>query len=133
MKYMLDTNVCIYIINKRSPQAIKKLLKLKPSDIYLSSITLAELRYGIEKSQHRDQNRKALEEFIQAFNIVSFDTEASLHYGEIRVDLEKRGKIIGPLDMLIAAHARSLHVTLVTNNKKEFERVPHLKITDWYE
>lgn len=131
MKYMLDTNICIYIINKNPPHVLHKLLTLKPADVYLSSITLAELRYGVENSQHHAKNNKALDEFILPFTIVDFDEVATRCYGKIRVNLEKRGKLIGPLDLLIAAHAQSLNLTLVTNNKKEFERIEHLKLVDW--
>lgn len=131
MKYMLDTNICIYIINKHPAKALKKLLATNPKDVCLSSITLAELRYGVEKSQHQHQNRESLNNFILSFNIKMFDEEAADHYGKIRAELEKKGKLIGPLDLFIASHARSLGLTLVTNNTKEFERVSHLKVIDW--
>lgn len=131
MKYMLDTNICIFIIKKHPVAVIKKLIETSPDDVYLSSITIAELKYGVEKSQHQHKNHEALNQFILPFNISSFDESAASHYGDIRTTLEKKGQLIGPFDMLIAAHARSLNITLVTNNKKEFERVPELKIIDW--
>lgn len=131
MKFMLDTNICIFIINKHPAKVLKKLCSLQPKDVCLSSTTVSELRYGVAKSQHQQQNHAALNEFILPFNIVNYDEEAALHYGDIRAQLEKNGKLIGPLDMLIAAHAKSLNVTLVSNNTKEFERVPGLKVNDW--
>lgn len=131
MKYMLDTNMCIYIIKKHSDHVLKKFKRFHVGDIFISSITLAELMYGVYKSLHQQKNKNALEEFISPIEIKTFDEEAAIHYGEIRAYLEKKGAPIGPLDMMIAAHAKSLKFVLVTNNKKEFSRVPHLKIDDW--
>ncbi len=131
MKYLLDTNICIYIIKKQPVSVINKFKRLSIGDIGISSITLAELNYGVEKSQHPQKNKSALEEFILSLEIVSFDERAAYHYGDMRAELEKKGTPIGPLDLLIAAHARSLDLVLVTNNKKEFARVSKLKIEDW--
>ncbi len=131
MKYMLDTNMCIYIIKKHPADVLKKFMNIKIGDVCLSSITLAELMYGVQKSHHQQKNNMALQEFISPLDIVSFDDEAAIHYGQIRAFLEKKGSPIGPLDLMIAAHAQSLNSILVTNNKKEFARVPHLKIEDW--
>lgn len=131
MKFMLDTNICIYVINRQPAKVIKKLLSHKVDDLCLSSITLSELRYGAEKSQNQQKNHDALSEFTAVLNIVQFDEKAAFHYGSIRTYLEKSGKIIGPLDTLIGAHARSLGLTLVTNNIKEFDRIPHLKVANW--
>jgi tRNA(fMet)-specific endonuclease VapC len=131
MKYMLDTNMCIYIIKKHPANVLKKLMALDVNDICISSITVAELMYGVQKSQYQQKNQAALQEFISPFEIMSFDSEVAVHYGEIRAYLEKNGIPIGSLDMMIAAHAQCLDVILVTNNNKEFDRVPNLKIENW--
>lgn len=131
MKYMLDTNICIYIIRQRPEHVLRRFKHLRPGDVCISSVTMAELRYGVEKSQHQKKNRSALDEFVSSLEIMPFDAEASSHYGRIRASLEKKGTPIGPLDMMIAAHAQSLSSILVTNNRKEFERILHLKIEDW--
>lgn len=130
-QYMLDTNMCIYIIKKNPKSVFEKFMTLKISDVCISSITLAELMYGAEKSQHVQKNKIALEEFITPLEIVRFDENAASHYGIIRASLEKKGTPIGSLDMMIAAHAKSIHAILVTNNKKEFSRVNQLQIEDW--
>lgn len=131
MKYMLDTNICIYII-KQNPQALVKKFKLfNVGDICISSMTFAELMYGVEKSTHQKKNKSALQEFILPLDIMPFDDKAACNYGEIRTYLEKTGNIIGPLDLIIAAHARCLNAVLVTNNVKEFSRVPKLKVENW--
>ncbi len=131
MKYMLDTNICIYII-KQNPQAVIKKFKLfNVGDICISSMTFAELMYGVEKSTHQKKNKAALEEFILPLDIMPFDDRAACNYGEIRTHLEKSGNVIGPLDLIIAAHARCLNAVLVTNNVKEFSRVPKLKVENW--
>ena len=131
MKIMLDTNICIYII-KNPPETFQKhFLKLQPGDIGISSIVLSELRYGVAKSEHRAKNATALDEFITPLEIATFDEEAALIYGSIRAALEKAGKPIGAMDMLIAAHALSLSVPLATNNAREFSRVPGLTLLNW--
>jgi tRNA(fMet)-specific endonuclease VapC len=131
MKYMLDTNICIYIIKKHPKEVLKKFHAFKIGDICLSSVTLAELMYGVEKSQHHKKNKSALEEFILPLDIMPFDEEAASHYGQLRAHLEKKGNPIGALDFMIAAHAQCLKAVLVTNNKKEFQRIPDLTIEDW--
>ena len=131
MKYMLDTNMCIYIIKKHPENVLKKFKTFNVGDIYISSITLAELMYGVHKSHHQQKNKTALAEFTSPLEIMPFDGDAAKHYGEIRAYLEKNGTPIGSLDMMIAAHAQCLNLILVTNNKKEFSRIPHLKIEDW--
>jgi tRNA(fMet)-specific endonuclease VapC len=131
MKYMLDTNICIYIIKKHPENVLKKFKGFGIGDITLSSITLAELMYGVHKSHHQHKNKMALEEFISPLEIMPFDDEVADYYGKIRTYLEKEGTPIGSLDTMIAAHAQCLNLILVTNNKKEFSRVPHLKIEDW--
>ncbi len=131
MKYMLDTNICIYIMRKRPENVLKKFQSVEVGDICISSVTLAELMYGVEKNMHHQKNRVALEEFVLPLEIVSFDDVSASSYASIRADLEKKGTPIGPLDLMIAAHAISLDLILVTNNIKEFSRVPGLIVEDW--
>lgn len=131
MKLMLDTNICIYIIKQQPVAVLKRFLEYQIGDIGISSITLSELRYGVAKSTHQDKNTKALDEFITPLEVVSFDEEAAHIYGDIRAALEKAGTPIGAMDMLIAAHAVSLGIPLVTNNTREFVRIPTLNIIDW--
>jgi len=133
MRYLLDTNICIYLIN-RGPghEAILRHMDgLSYGDIGISAITAAELRYGVAKSARSAQNRDKFEEFLRRFEVMDFDAEAASTYGDIRSVLERIGTPIGPLDTLIAAHALSLQSTLVTNNEKEFQRVPDLKVMNW--
>ena len=131
MDYMLDTNICIYIIKRRPPEVIRRFQRSEVSRIGISSITLSELFYGASKSAHPARNRIALTQFAAPLKIAPYDDEAAERYGDIRADLEKQGTPIGALDMLLAAHALSLGCTLVTNNTKEFERIPTLKIGNW--
>jgi tRNA(fMet)-specific endonuclease VapC len=131
MHCLLDTNICIYIIKKKPQGVLKKLAEHAVSDVGISSITVAELLYGVEKSALPDKNLEALDEFLSPFEILPFDDRAAEAYGRIRTVLERKGTPIGSLDMLIAAHALSLGVTLVTNNAKEFKRVPHLQVANW--
>ncbi|MBC7963105.1 MAG: type II toxin-antitoxin system VapC family toxin [Steroidobacteraceae bacterium] len=131
MKLMLDTNICIYIIKQQPVTVLKRFLEYKIGDIGISSITLSELRYGVAKSTHQEKNTKALDEFITPLEVVSFDEEAAHVYGDIRATLEKAGIPIGSMDMLIAAHAASLGIPLVTSNTREFVRIPALNIIDW--
>lgn len=131
MKLLLDTNICIYIIKQQPATVIKHFLEYQVGDIGISSITLSELRYGVAKSTHREKNAKALDEFIIPLEVVSFDEDAAHAYGDIRATLEKSGTPIGAMDMLIAAHAVSLGIPLVTNNTREFARIPDINIIDW--
>lgn len=131
MKYMLDTNTCIYIIKQKPVEVIERFRKLQISQVSISSITLSELEYGVIKSSKPEQNRSALAQFLAPIEILPYDDAAAQHYGELRVYLEKSGAPIGSLDMLIAAHALSTSCILITNNVKEFERVPNLKIDNW--
>jgi tRNA(fMet)-specific endonuclease VapC len=131
MKIMLDTNICIYIIRRQSAAVLKHFLAYQVGDIGISSITLSELRYGVAKSAEREKNAKALDEFIVPLEVASFDEAAARIYGDIRSILEKTGKPIGAMDMLIAAHAVSLVIPLVTNDAREFSRIPALKAIDW--
>lgn len=133
MKYMLDTNICIYAIKQRPEQVFIRLQEHDPKEICISSVTYAELVHGVEKSQAIEKNRLALALLLANIEIVSFDSLAAESYGKIRADLEKAGTPIGPLDMMIAGHARSLGYTIVTNNTKEFQRVRDLKLENWVE
>lgn len=128
---MLDTNICIYIIKNRPLSVIKKFQEYDVGELALSSITVSELYFGAYKSEFVSKNLLALEHFLRPFNILEYDLQAAKEYGEIRATLQKSGKIIGALDMQIAAHARSLGMTLVTNNTKEFVRVSNLVIDNW--
>jgi len=131
MNYLLDTNICIYLIKKRPPQVIARFKKLQLEDVAISSVTLAELEYGVKKSQAKEKNQQALEEFISPLIVLPFDKQAASYYGDLRAYLERMGTPIGSLDFMIAAHALSLGITLVTNNTKEFIRVSGLKIENW--
>jgi len=131
MIYLLDTNTCIYIIKRKPPNVIKRFLELQVSQAGISSITFSELAYGVAKSSKPIQNRFALAQFAAPLEIFLYGDEAAHHYGELRSYLEKKGTPIGSLDMLIAAHALSIDCILVTNNEKEFIRVPNLKIENW--
>jgi len=129
--YLLDTNICIYIIKKKPVDVLKTLKTKSKKDIYISSITIAELEYGIAKSQFPEKNKIALIEFLSIFNILPFDDNDAVDFGKIKKELEKKGNIIGPMDLLLAAQAKSKKLILVTNNTKEFERVEGLKIENW--
>ena len=131
IKFMLDTNICIYIIKKKPKRVIERLQKTRVSDIGISSITLSELEYGVMKSLKPEQNKLAITEFLAPIEILSYDDMAALEYGKLRAHLDTRGIPIGSLDMLIAAHALSLKCILVTNNEAEFARVPGLKVENW--
>ena len=133
MIYMLDTNICIYIIKRKPKNLLDRFLMTDPEDIVISSITASELFYGVFKSSKPAQNIEALTNFLLPFEIVPFDDKASIEYGEIRANLEKEGNIIGSMDLLIAAHVRSLSLTLITNNIREFKRVLKLKMENWLE
>jgi tRNA(fMet)-specific endonuclease VapC len=131
MKYLLDTNICIGLIRQQPKGLIKQLTSYKPGDIGISTITIAELIHGAQKSSHVEQNMTALDQFLLPLEIADFDQSAAFVYGYIRNYLESKGTVIGSMDMLIAAHALSLDVALVTNNTREFKRVPDLKMEDW--
>jgi tRNA(fMet)-specific endonuclease VapC len=131
MKYMLDTNICIYLIKQKPPKVLKYFKTHAVGDIGISSITLAELRYGVSKSEHIEKNRQALDDFVLPLEIADFDEKAAEDYGAIRAGLEKAGKPIGSMDLLIGAHALALGAVLVTNNTKESKQIKNLKIADW--
>jgi len=131
MQFMLDTNTCIYIIKRKPLEVIDRFKRTEISQIGISSITLSELQYGVSKSSRPAQNQMALAQFVAPLEILPFEEEAAQYYGDLRVHLERQGTPIGSLDMLIAAHALSVSCTLVTNNEKEFGRIPNLKIENW--
>lgn len=129
--YLLDTNICIYVIKRRPPQVLERFRKADISSIGISSITYSELIFGAAKSLRPEQNRMALTQFVAPLEIVPYDDTAAQRYGDLRACLERQGTPIGSLDMLIAAHALALNCVLVTNNEKEFARVPGLKMENW--
>jgi tRNA(fMet)-specific endonuclease VapC len=128
---MLDTDVCIYIANKKPKSVQQKLATLSPEDACLSAVTYAELRYGAEKSRQRSENLETLQRLRLLIAVKPFDESASEEYGIIRAHLERKGQLIGGNDLLIAAHAKSLGLLLVTNNVREFKRVPGLAVEIW--
>jgi len=131
IKYLIDTNICIYIMNKRPTGIIHKFKQFDVGEIGVSTITVSELQYGVSKSKNRRLNKQRIEEFLFPLEILPYDEIASTIYGDIRVQSEKRGEPIGPLDLLIAAHALSRNLVLISNNEKEFKRVKNLKVENW--
>ena len=131
MKYMLDTNIIAYAKNNRPEVVLKQFQAHDPSDLCISAITMAELEYGACKSSKPEKNRLALMLFLANIEVIPFDGAAAREYGQIRYDLSSRGELIGANDLLIAAHAKSLNLILVTNNGREFERVNGLKVENW--
>lgn len=131
MKYLLDTNICIYIIKKKPESVLKIFEKLKAGTVAVSSITLSELCYGVAKSSKPDKNMIALQEFITPLEILDFTSQDALVYGKVRNLLEKKGSPIGAMDLLIASIAKSQDLILVTNNTKEFSRITDLTIENW--
>ena len=130
LKYLLDTNIVIYVL-KRRPKAVLEIFNRNAIRMAISSITLSELIYGAEKSPNMDKNLEAIEEFVSHLDVLPYDAKASQHYGQIKAALEKRGEIIGENDIHIAAHAISQGLILVTNNLREFKRVPNLARENW--
>ena len=130
MKYLLDTHTCIYIINERPQHVRERFSRLELSDIGVSSITAAELAFGVTKSRSI-RNRIALESFLLPLEVMPFDLSAAFAYGDVRAELARRGDPMGLLDLQIAAHALRLKVTLVTNNEREFRKVPGLNVENW--
>ena len=130
MNWMLDTDTCIAII-KKHPAAIKKLRGKSIGQVGVSSITLGELAFGAAKSSRPREAHEALSEFLLALEVAPFEEEAAMSYGQVRASSARRGKPIGPLDTLIAGHARALNAILVTHNTREFAQVEHLKVEDW--
>ena len=131
MKYMLDTNIMIYVRNNQPKKVFQIFKEHKAGDLCISSITLAELEFGVRNSSNPQMNQSALMSLLASVMVVPFDSSAAIEYSEIRFDLEKKGKMIGPYDLLIAAHAKTLNLTLVTNNEREFKRIEGLKVENW--
>lgn len=131
MRYMIDTNTCIYVINRRPPKVFDRLKEHRVGEIGISSIVLSELKYGAEKSSDPERNLASLNDFITPLEVTEYGQEQAEAYGRIRSYLERRGEPIGSMDTLIAAHAVSLGLTLITNNTREFSRVPGLTIESW--
>ena len=131
MKILLDTDICIYAINRKRPEILKGIRDYQIGEVGISAITYAELRFGVENSTSADKNMERLERFLLPLEIVPFDAEAGRNYGRIRTELKRAGCPIGSNDLLIAAHALSLDATLVTNNTREFDRVAGLRVEQW--
>src|SRR5450759_4929897 len=131
MKVMLDTNICIAIIKQKPPQALKRFIIYKVGEIGISCVTLAELEFGVAKSQHLEKNQAALDEFVLPLEIANFDRDTARVYGRVRATLEKKGTPIGTLDMMIGAHALVLGVTLANNNARESSRIKGLTVVNW--
>lgn len=132
LRFMLDTNICIYVIKNRPP-VLREKFNEHAQDLCISSVTLAELLYGAEKSANRKNNLDVVENFAARLAVLPFDEKAAAHYGQIRAELEHKGTPIGPYDLMIAGHARCEGLVLVTNNVREFERVAGIRIENWTE
>jgi tRNA(fMet)-specific endonuclease VapC len=131
VKYLLDTNVCVDFFNQRHPSVTERIRRSSPEDLCLSSVVVAELRYGADRSQRRDENHERLDVLTAEIQCLDFDLAAAFVYGRIRSALEAEGAPIGPYDMMIAAHTLSRELILVTDNEREFRRVPRLQIENW--
>ena len=131
IRYLLDTNICIEMIHGRSGAVLARLRRRRIGSVGISAITVAELQYGVAKSSDPERNAVALAHVVAPLEVMPFDDRAAASYGQLRADLERAGTPIGPLDMLIAAHAMALGVTLVTSNRRELARVPGLAVEDW--
>ncbi len=131
MKYMLDTNICIYAIKHKTEAVIRRLLLHDPEEMCISAVTYGELMHGVEKSMAPEKNRLAISLFLSPITVLDFSAKAAEEYGKIRAELERKGMPIGPMDLLIAAHAKAEGLTLVTNNTREFCRVENLPVEDW--
>lgn len=130
IKYMLDTNILIYTIKNR-PKKVREAFKRNADYLSMSAVTLGELIYGAERSAQVARNLQDVEGLAARMDVVSFDYQAAAHFGQLRAELAKAGKTIGPFDLMIAGHARSLGLVLVTNNLREFKRVPGLRVENW--
>lgn len=130
-RYMLDTDICSYIMKRSSPAVLNRLQSVRVSDVCISVITKSALLYGVEVSPRKDQDELALNAFLAHVEVLDFPDEAAQHYAKIRAHLKKSGTMIGANDLFIAAHARFLSLTLVTNKTGEFGRVPNLKLENW--
>jgi tRNA(fMet)-specific endonuclease VapC len=133
MRYLLDTNTCIYIIKRSTEQVIGRFKRLRVGDVGVSAITVCELQFGVSNSSQPERNQRALTEFLGPLEVLDFPAAAAVGYGEIRAHLQRSGKPIGSYDLLLAAHALHKSLTLVTNNLREFARVPNLRTENWLE
>ncbi len=131
MKYILATDTCVFLMKGGSAHAIRKIASLSAGDIGVSVITVCELQYGVDKSRKSRENQVVLDEFLTDLEVIPLNPEVSFHYGKVRAGLERKGRQIGAMDLLIASHALDVSATLVTNNGKEFSRVQGLKIENW--
>ena len=133
MRYLIDTNICVYIINSRVEGSKNWIANVGIDNVFISAITVAELEYGISKSNRQEETQQALYKFLSGFNLIDFDLSCSQAYGKIRYELQKKGSPIGNMDMLIAATARAKEMTIVTNNIREFSRIDALLYANWVE
>ena len=133
MRCLLDTNICIYLIKKRPTEVLERFRQHSPKDVAISTITLFELQYGIEKSQYQQRSEDELAKFLLPLDLIDLDRSAAIEAANIRAQLERNGMPIGPYDLLIAGLARSMDLTLVTNNTREFERIVGLRLENWVE
>jgi tRNA(fMet)-specific endonuclease VapC len=131
VKYLIDTNILIFLCNSKPKSLENKFKKHHPEEFAVSSITVGELIYGVNKSQHRDRNLQAILKILSPFKIIDFDSSDGWGYGEIRAELEKKGKTIGGNDMMIAAQAKQRGLIVITNNTREYKRVAGLSVEDW--
>lgn len=131
VRFLLDTNILIYAMNKRPESVFNKLKSLSVGEVAVSSITIAELQYGASKSSKVEHNRRMLQEFLAPFELLDWPQQATEIYGTIRTNLERSGKIIGAMDMMIASHALYSGLILVTNNTKHFKDIPDLRLENW--
>jgi len=129
--YLLDTNICIYAIKQKHEKLLDLLREKSGEGLFISSLTVAELEFGVQNSRQVDRNRIALIKFLSYFNILNFDGSDAIEYGKIKTELRKKGQIIGQIDLLLAAQTVNREMTLITNNLKEFLRVDALKVEDW--
>jgi tRNA(fMet)-specific endonuclease VapC len=130
LKFMLDTNICIFTIKNR-PQEVREVFRRHYGQMCISTVTLMELVYGAEKSSDSQRNLANVEGFVARLEVLKYDQDAAAHTGQLRAELARLGKQIGPYDQMIAGHARSQGLTVVTNNRREFDRVPGLRVEDW--
>lgn len=133
MRYLLDTNICVFVLRAKPFIVTERLLECADEDVAVSSVTVAELRHGAEKSNQPEDNHRKVSQFLLTYDVLDFDSGAADAYGEIRADLERRGQLIGELDMLLAAYALSKNLIFVTHNTSEFQRVKGLQLEDWFE
>lgn len=130
LKFMLDTNICIFTI-KNKPQQVRETFKKHHGQLAISTVTLMELIYGAEKSSNPERNLADIEGFAARLEVLKYDQDAAMHTGQLRAELARAGTPIGPYDQMIAGHARSQGLIVVSNNRREFDRVPGLRVEDW--